>query len=580
MYYQKRQKSLKLVKLGSALVFVYLFLVGSAIQAQKSSTLQSSKTNRMVMEVPDDPYTGTNKNPKLTSPAYTYSSPGFFTTQVNVDEDGENIIGDASNEPSIAFDPNDHNRMAIGWRHFETTFNNFRQAGIGYTNDGGESWSFDDMIDPGIFRSDPVLDADAQGNFYYNSLTVQSGDFWCDVYKSEDGGENWDLGTFAFGGDKQWFSIDKSSGTGAGNIYHYWSSVSICPPFSFTRSTDNGFSYDDCSNIPGSPFWGTTAIDADGNLYVSGSSGSNFVVTKSSEAQNGTQPMTWDFSTEVSLDGTIVGFGGYTCPNPTGLLGQTIIAIDSSGGTTHNNVYLLCSVERFSINDPCDVMFARSTDGGLTWSAPVRVNDDLGNDAYQWFGTMSVAPDGRIDVVWLDTRVFPGLLLSKLYYAASWDGGITWSQNIPLGEHFDPHVGWPQQDKMGDYFDMFSDESGAHLAWANTLNDEQDVYYAFISPEITGMTEQQSIADFSLDQNYPNPFKGQTQIGYYLSKQEEVSLSVYDVTGREISTLVNAVKGPGRHHVVFQANGLESGIYYYRLHAGEYTETCKLMVMD
>ena len=74
-------------------------------------------------------------------------------------------------------------------------------------------------------------------------------------------------------------------------------------------------------------------------------------------------------------------------------------------------------------------MFSRSTNGGATWSSPIEINDDNNTTAYQWFGTMSVAPNGRIDVVWLDTRDNPGSVNSALYYSNSKDGGVTWSQN-------------------------------------------------------------------------------------------------------------------------------------------------------
>ena len=94
---------------------------------------------------------------------------------------------------------------------------------------------------------------------------------------------------------------------------------------------------------------------------------------------------------------------------------------------------------------------------------------------------MSVAPNGRIDVVFLDTRDNPGTNMSALYYSNSTNGGATWSTNERLSGFFDPHVGWPQQNKMGDYFDMVSDSTGAHLAWAATFNGEQDVYYSYIT---------------------------------------------------------------------------------------------------
>jgi hypothetical protein len=471
--------------------------------------------------------------------------------------------------------------MAIGWRQFDNINNNFRQAGFGYTYDGGETWTFPEVIEPGVFRSDPVLDSDADGNFYYNSLTVAGDDYWCNVFKSNDGGATWDEGVYAQGGDKQWMTIDKSGGIGTGNIYAFWTVYySICKPDYFTRSVDGGLSFEDCISIPDSIYWGTTVVNAEGELYVCGTTyEGNFTVARSSNAQDSSQSITWDISSSVYLDGYLVGWEGYGCPNPNGLLGQTIITVDSSGGPTHGNLYLLASVARFSNPDPMDVMFTRSTDGGLTWSEPIRVNDDPTFQEWQWFGTMSVAPDGRIDVVWLDTRDFPGSVMSVLYYAYSLDAGDTWSENYPLSEPFHPHVGWPNQDKMGDYFDMFSDETGVHLAWAATFNGEQDVYYSLITPAFTDITENQQTSSFRLSQNFPNPFSDQTTIRYKLFKNGFVSLKVFDVTGREVAVLANEEQSKGLHHAEFDARNLKSGIYYYRLEHGKHTESRKLMIL-
>ncbi|MDH3268347.1 MAG: T9SS type A sorting domain-containing protein [Ignavibacteria bacterium] len=429
-------------------------------------------------EVKDDDYIPDLRESQGRSPAYTYLMSNITTHQVNVDLNGQNIVGDAANEPSIAVDPTDHNRIAIGWRQFNTINSNFRQAGWGFTTNGGQTWTFPGVIEPGIFRSDPVLDADKDGNFYYNSLT-NSPTYLCDVFKSSDGGSSWDGGTFAQGGDKQWMTIDKTDGPGTGHNYSFWtSSYSVCSPGFFTRSTDGGGSFEDCITIPNDPYWGTLTVGSNGELYVGGSIGFDFQVAKSTNAQISGQTIIWDMNTVVDLDGSItIGIG----PNPGGLGGQTSIAVDTSGGPYHGNVYLLCSVDRDSNSDPSDVMFARSTNGGANWSSPIKINDDPGISAYQWFGTMSVAPTGRIDVIWLDTRDNPGTNISALYYSNSMDGGTTWSTNERLSDYFDPHVGWPQQQKMGDYFHMVSDNNGANLAWAATFNGEQDVYYSYIA---------------------------------------------------------------------------------------------------
>ena len=364
-------------------------------------------------EIKDDDYVPDLRESQERSPAYNYSIRNISTVQVNVDGNGQNIVGDAANEPSIAVDPNDRNRITIGWRQFNTISSNFRQAGYGYSTNSGQTWTFPGVIEPGVFRSDPVLDADRNGNIFYNSLT-NSPEFLCDVFKSSDGGSSWDNGTFAQGGDKQWMTIDKTNGPGTGHNYSFWtSSFSVCSPDFFTRSTDGGQSFEDCISIPNDPQWGTLTVNSDGDLYVGGTIGFDFLVAKSTNAKDSSVIPTWNMNTIVDLDGSITFGGG---PNPGGLLGQTWIAVDTSGGPYHGNVYLLCSVDRNSSGDPADVMFARSTNGGVNWSSPIKINDDPGTTAYQWFGTMSVAPNGRIDAIWLDKRDNSVINISALYY--------------------------------------------------------------------------------------------------------------------------------------------------------------------
>ena len=77
-------------------------------------------------------------------------------------------------------------------------------------------------------------------------------------------------------------------------------------------------------------------------------------------------------------------------------------------------------------------MFARSTDGGLTFSTPKRINDDPINfNKWHWMSTFAVAPNGRIDSVWLDTRNAANNTDSQLFYSYSMDGGVSWSQILP-----------------------------------------------------------------------------------------------------------------------------------------------------
>jgi hypothetical protein len=401
----------------------------------------------------------------------------FTSVQVNVNAAGQNIVGDAANEPSLTVDPTNPNRIAIGWRQFDNISSNFRQAGRAYSTNAGATWTFPGSLTPGTFRSDPVLASTPGGIMHYNSL-INS--FFTDEFRSLDGGVNWSLLGAATGGDKQWITIDNTNSSGSGFIYQCWSTAgNNYGGRQFSRSTDGGFTWLNPINIPNQPVWGTLDVDSNGTLYLCGSDGgSAFFYARSSNARIAAQTPTWDRSGGVNMGGSQV-FGAVV--NPGGLGGQSWIACDRSGGAFNNAVYMLASVNRGASN-PADVMFVRSLDGGTTWSTPRRVNDDpAGQGRYHWFGTMSVAPNGRIDACWYDTRNSGGNNLnSELWYSYSLDGGATWAANIRISPAFNTTIGYPNQNKIGDYIGMVSDNVGAGVAYCATFTGGQDVYYVRI----------------------------------------------------------------------------------------------------
>ena len=537
---------------------------------------RSEAQMKMHHEVPDQPWSAPKEI--RTSPAMNFAGPGTFTSQVNVDATGNNILGDAANEPSIAVNPLNPQQIVIGWRQFDDVNNSFRQAGYGYSTDGGQHWTFPGVIQPGIFRSDPVLDFNAAGQFFYNSLSTYTGDYTCDVFKSTDGGATWDDGVQAKGGDKQWMTIDVTDGPGKDNIYACWNaSYSMCTPGNFTRSANGGGSFEDCITVEGFPYWGTMAVGPSGELYI-GSAGSfeGAMVVKSTNAQVPGSSILWKYVTQVELDGVIVGSDPI---NPVGLMGQVNVDADRSNGPGRGNVYVVASVARLSVWDPADVMFARSTDGGATFEAPVRLNTDpVGN--YQWFGTMSVAPNGRIDVIWLDTRNAEGTYLSELYYCYSEDQGETWSINKKLSESFDPTVGYPQQAKMGDYFDMVSDNDGAHLAWANTFTGGQDVYYTHIEPTIVGLAEEKGEEEPLTVLCHPNPFRSSGHISFALDRPARVSAELLTPQGTLVKALARGEMKAGHHRIAIPGEGLAPGIYLCRVTAGNRGKTVKVVKVE
>jgi len=396
---------------------------------------------------------------------------GYNSVQVNVDRFGKNIPGDAANEPSMTIDPTNRKRIAVGWRQFDNVTSDFRQGGFSSSFDGGKSWRTRGNLEPGVFRSDPVLASTSEGKFYYLSLKQT---FFDDVFPSENGGASWGGFSAATGGDKQWMTVDRTNGIGKGNLYQAWSTAgNNYGGRQFSRSTDNGQTWIDPVSIPSQPVWGTLDVGKNGDVYVCGLA-NPFSFVRSKNAQDRTKTPTFDFVQPVNLGGSIV-YGSFI--NPVGLTGQVWMAVDRGPSAQSGNIYMLCSVGVDATN-PCDVNFVRSTDGGKTWTPPRRINDDArGKGNWHWFGAMSVAPNGRIDVCWYDTRANPGTGLSALYYSSSSDGGQTWSPNRQVSQVFDPSLGYPVQRKMGDYMAVVSDDSGANVAYAATFNGEEDVWY-------------------------------------------------------------------------------------------------------
>ena len=235
-------------------------------------------------------------------------------------------------------------------------------------------------------------------------------------------------------------------------------------------------------DIPNSPAFGTLDVDSNGNLFIGGVNleGGQIWCVSSTNAKNGAVTPTFNLGTPVNLGGQIVAGEAI---NPQGLVGQVFLAVDRSATSTNNNVYMLASVQPGGFPTGSDVMFVRSTNGGQTFSAPRRINDDPVNHAkWHWFGTLSVAPNGRIDAVWLDTRNAANNTNSQLFYSYSLDGGSTWSPNVAISDSFNPYLGYPNQDKLGDYITIVSDNGGGNVAYAATFNGEEDIYYVRVVP--------------------------------------------------------------------------------------------------
>ena len=110
-------------------------------------------------------------------------------------------------------------------------------------------------------------------------------------------------------------------------------------------------------------------------------------------------------------------------------------------------------------------------------------------------------------------------------------------------------------------------------------------FWAAVPPDAPAPTAIEAVASdavptqFVLDQNYPNPFNPAARIRYALPTSEQVRLAIYDVLGREVTVLVDRQQAPGTYEVTFEAGDLPSGVYFYRLETGPFSEIRQMLLV-
>jgi hypothetical protein len=97
--------------------------------------------------------------------------------------------------------------------------------------------------------------------------------------------------------------------------------------------------------------------------------------------------------------------------------------------------------------------------------------------------------------------------------------------------------------------------------------------------KVSGDTNNSIPTVYALEQNYPNPFNPTTTINYQLPEKGHANLRVYDILGNLVTTLLDEELNPGYYSVTWDASGLASGIYFYRLNSGSFVSTKKLILL-
>jgi photosystem II stability/assembly factor-like uncharacterized protein len=316
-----------------------------------------------------------------------------------------------------------------------------------------------------------------------------------------------------------------------------------CNSSSVYISKDFGITWD-MTNSPGSLtlYLIDMALYSDETLLI----GTNDYIRRSTDdgnswttIENGL-PSYWIDNVASNEEGNIFASASiYLCRADT-IDSQFVIIKDSVSIPTGNGIAL---GSNGLILFTSDIGIFRSTDYGDNW---VKLSDQNARSIY----------------LYKDKYVVAGLT-SGQGIMFSPDKGDTWI-TVNEGLPYDEYIRWNQIDSEGY---LYTAVNGFGLFKSNSI--------------VTNVNESivEEAKNYVLRNNYPNPFNPITIISYSIPKAGYVALKIFDIIGREVATLVNEEKSVGEYEVEWDATGLPSGIYFYRLLAGSFVETKKMVLM-
>jgi hypothetical protein len=271
--------------------------------------------------------------------------------------------------------------------------------------------------------------------------------------------------------------------------------------------------------------------------------------------------MSWVFTSldPETMEPTLDPLAGFLPPNETSPEGEGLVSyyVSMNENTPSNTEFGKSARIIFDENDPIDTPVWSNV---LDTEAPISSVQAL--DSIQTSADFTVTWSGSDDASGIDTYT--------VYVAENggeftvWQDSTSETSAIYTGEN-------------GNTYEFYS-TSVDYVGNAETQKDEADTKTKVefsTSVEPTGGIPKQ----YMLDQNYPNPFNPSTTIQFGLPEAGNVSLEVFDMTGRRVASLVNERKSAGWHNVTFDASNLASGMYIYRIQSGEFIQTRKLILV-
>ncbi len=499
-----------------------------------------------------------------------------------------NVLISTLNSPeevAIAINPKNTNQIVAG----ANINNSYRSA------DAGATWTLQTIscYSYNVY-GDPVLIWDTANACYFIHLSnpnpgITAGGSWVDrivIQKSLDFGQNYSTCTATGKNgvkvqDKAWPVVNP-----ANNEMHitwtqfdnYGSNSPLDSSYIlYSKSADAGNTWSTPKRI--SKIAGD-AVDSDntvegavpaigplGQIYVSWAGPQGLVFQKSLD--NG---VTW-LPAETIID-AFPGGWDYAIDGLMRCNGLPFTFCDLSNGPNRGTIYINWSDQRNGINDG-DIWLVKSTNGGNTWSAPIRVNNDVPGKQ-QFMSAMTIDQvTGYLYFVFYDRRNFAGGPNTDVYMALSKDGGISFSNYKINDNMFTPTA----NVFFGDYIGISAHNNVIRPIWMQLNGGALSIYTAIVDPVALGVYENK-IEALQVFIPKPNPFKTETNIEFTLNKKINLNVQLVNVEGKVIHKLIDGKQFlEGKHNLTINASQLNllPGIYFVVFYGDEKSKYVKII---
>lgn len=482
----------------------------------------------------------------------------------------------------------------------------FRSEGVYVTTNGGLNWFGNDTCTGAPVTNhggDPGIAIDKNGVFLlyhiwnaaytppttsvFTHYSTNMGTTWSSQYPL------YPPSSQSVPEDKGTLSTDNSSSSPYyGRSYATWVIYQQPYPVNVSYTTNSGLNWSTYTQVNPNPpkrcSGGEVKSALDGKIYDTWAGVSDttpFAEIWAGFASSTNGGVSWNYQQIIFDMHGITGF----LPQKHGIRVNGIprMAIDPGNGW----IYIVTNEINISPagSDP-DIIFHRSTNGGQTWSQGIRVNQDpVNNGKIQYFPEICMDSTGAINVLYYDDRNTTSDS-AQIFMSRSTNGGNTWYDFQVSDKTFAPQPipGGPQF-YQGDFISLATASNKLYPVWMANYTGTYQIWMTILDISLIGIKKISSEVpvNFELKQNYPNPFNPSTKIKFDIpdfplmkgASGMTVRLTIYDILGREVTTLVNAQLQPGSYEVTWDATNKPSGVYFYELITDSYKMTKKMLMI-